>query len=520
MPAKEIKELRESGKLIESHELALKEFEAASNNIWALRNLAWSYYYLLKDTTQNEKESLQIIQKIISLQIPENETMILDKFCWAAGSTIFHVLKSHQEKQQKMKFVNVVFEQMKTLTFPPSPGFSFLIKAFHSAFKEDKNSGGNFSNEAEKYKEFIGWIGFDNFMEEDYKPYQIKGRQIMSFVEQVIIAYSKVLLKGDKVENEGIVRYDINQPKIEEFLIFLDSVIETHPEFEYSLYFKSKLILLLNKYEDAKKTLIPFVKKKKNLFWVWELLAETFHDDIDIQIGCLCKALSLNTKENFLVNVHRKLALLLIQKELFEEASIEINNEIKTREKNNWKIGNELLKLVHKDWFIKESSKNNSKFYVEQSNLAEELLYNNHQEQVIVIEYVNSSKMMVNFIKDKNLNGYFSYKHLKIKPKIGDIFKVRLNKVGDEGYFNVLTIKLSYNSSSEALKTFAGTLNIVTGKDFGFVTDVFLNDVFVSPTMIKEYKLNDGNKITGSAIMSFNKLKNMWSWKVIRIDKN
>jgi len=58
MPSKEIKELRESGKLHESHEMALSEFEAAPDNIWALRNLAWSFYYLLKENQDNTEKSL------------------------------------------------------------------------------------------------------------------------------------------------------------------------------------------------------------------------------------------------------------------------------------------------------------------------------------------------------------------------------------------------------------------------------------------------------------------------------
>jgi len=512
MPSKEIKELRESGKLHESHEMALREFEAAPDNIWALRNLAWSFYYLLKENQDNTEKSLSIIQKIIGLKIPDNEIMFLDKFCWAVGSNIFHILNS-QENQHKMKFVDVVFEQIKLLKFSPSAGFSFLIKAFHKSFKEVNDYSNNSSNESQKYSELIEWIGFDNFMEEDYKPYQMDGRQVISFVEQVIIAYAKVLLKGDKIEKEGIIRYEINQIKIEEFLIFLDVIIEKHPEFEYSLYFKAKLVLLLKRFDEAKKTLIPFVKKKKNLFWVWELLGEAHADDIDVKIGCLCKALTLNTKESFLVNVHQKLADLLVQEELYKEASVEVINAFNIRKKNDWKINNELIKYTHQNWFDKNRDlKSNKKFYEEQSILAEELIYNNQKEITIAIDFVNSNKMMANFIKDKNLYGFFNYKHLKINPKTGDIFKARLNQKGDEGFYTILTIKPSADKVLECVKEISGSICIQDNKDFGFI-----ENNFVSPDLIKKHHLKDGDEITGKVILSFNKKKNEWGWKVFQL---
>ena len=41
MPAKELKELRQAGKLAEAYAMAKAELEADLSNIWGKRNLSW-----------------------------------------------------------------------------------------------------------------------------------------------------------------------------------------------------------------------------------------------------------------------------------------------------------------------------------------------------------------------------------------------------------------------------------------------------------------------------------------------
>ena len=518
MPAKEIKELRDSGKLEEALAMAKSEFDATPENIWAKRNLAWVYYVFLKRDQGNQEAFLPMILKVLELKLPEDEVMFYEQFCWVIGGHIFKISKSDLSNIDKFNTVNLIFNSIKSLKFEPSKGHSFLLKSFHNAFKEVSSDGqfnsDNFINTSKSYVEIFQWAGFDNFLEEDFEPFETNGRKIMSFVEQVLIAYSKVLLKVEIIEVKGkFVPKTIDEEKVDAFLIFIDKVIKNHPEYQYSLYYKSKLLLALNRYDDAKKSLIPFVKMKKNDFWVWELLGEAFPDDIDLQTSCLCKALTLNTKESFLVKTHQKLSDLLISKELYKEASIEVLNSITIRKKNDWKINNELIKYTHQDWFIKEVNiKSNKRFYEEQSLLAEEVLYNNHEEIVIVIDFVNTNKKVVNFIKDKKINGFFSYKHLKMNPKTGDIYKARLNPIGDEGFYKVLTFKRSPNADSEAIKNVSGNLRIAVNGGFGFI-----NDNFVSPDLIKKNNLKDGDEVNCNVVLSFNKKKNDWGWKVFQI---
>ncbi|QCE42399.1 DUF7017 domain-containing protein [Psychroserpens sp. NJDZ02] len=527
MPAKDIKELRESGKLEEALIMAKNEFDVAPDNIWTKRNLAWVYYSLLKKHQGNQDDFLSVLIKIIELKLPENENMFYEQLCWAVGMHNFKISKDEEVAMNKFSAIKSVFYQVRSLSFVSSKGYSFLLKSFHNEFKGIKNSSGfntdNFINFSESYRELILWSGFNSFGEEDFLPNEVNGRKIISFVEQIIIAYSKVLLEGEPLKtdepNENLLylsKRSINASQVDSFLFFLNKIINLHPEYQYTLYYKSKLLLALNRLEEAKNSLIPFVKQKKNDFWVWELLSEAFPEDVDLQIGCLCKGLTLNAKESFLVKVHEKLANLLIQKELFLEASIEILNTCLIRKKNNWKITNDLTNLMNQGWYNKEVVKNgNTDFYLKHSKLAEELLYNNHEEIVIVVEHINDSKKVVNFIKNKQVFGFFSYKHLNINPEVGSVFKVRLNQIGEEGFFKVLTIKLCSQSVSESVSSVSGNLRILENKNFGFI-----QDVFITPDLIDNNHLKNGDIVNAKTILSFNKKRNEWGWKAFKVAKD
>ncbi len=114
----------------------------------------------------------------------------------------------------------------------------------------------------------------------------------MSIAEQAYIAYAKHLLP--KQSPYGI---EFNRNKVEEFLTQLDSIIDKHPEYQYPPYFKAKLLLALGDKEDTLNAILPFARKKRNDFWVWQLLGETLNENPDIEFACYCKALSCKSPQ-------------------------------------------------------------------------------------------------------------------------------------------------------------------------------------------------------------------------------
>ncbi|HOV84699.1 MAG TPA: hypothetical protein PLE52_07865 [Paludibacteraceae bacterium] len=504
MPYKEVNELRKSGKLEEALTMANQDLEKDPENIWNKRSMAWVYYeYLKKYATKEHFEIfMDFINKLKKLELPDDEKMVFDKCAYQIGKLIFSFANDEHIDYSK---INMLFENIKTFHFTkPSESYSFLYKAFHKFYKSWNN-----------YLQFADWWGFDNFRPQDYLSKDFNGKKSMSIVEQAYIAYAKKLLEGESKEVEGIILPKaIDKTKIEEFIPKLDIIIKTHPEYQYPPYFKAKLLLALGDEKDVLSDFIPFAKKKKNDFWVWELLADTFSDD-ERKMACLCKALSLKTSDEFLINTRQKLAEILVRQNKFQEAKTEIEKILSVRKENHWKIPRNLSEWTEQSWFSNtKSNQDNSTFYKQYVKVAEEILFADIPEETVVIEFVNENKSIINFVKDKSKHGFFSYSGMIEKPKIGDLISVRFNGEGQDGFYKVLTIKKAQNDAvCNAVKNFQGNLKMKKEvASFGFV-----DDVFIEPSLIVKYQLNNHDMVKGKAVLSFNKKKNEWGWKAIEI---
>ena len=502
MSFKEIKELRQTGKLEEALQMANQALETEPENIWNKRAAAWVYYEYLKKNAQPEsfiafKENLI---KIKNLQLPEDEKMVFDNCAWQIGSLVFALQKTEHVDYGK---INELFEIIRNYHFTkPSEAYSFIYKAFHKGYQ-------NWSN----YLTFADWWNFDNLRSEDYLKEEFKGKKMMSIAEQAYIAYSKKLLEGEALDPFGQQRV-IDKEKIQSFLPKLDSLIDKQPDYQYPPYFKAKLLLASGSDENVLSAFIPFAKQKRNDFWVWELMAEIFSEDKEIQFACYCKALSLKTPEDFLVKLRQTFSEMLIEKKMYNEAKTEIQKVIATRAKHEWKLPNQIVQWKEQEWYNSAiAKKDNNDLYSKHFKQAEEILFQDIPEELIVVEFVNENKNMLNFVKSKSKFGFFNYSGNLTKPQIGDLLKVRFNGEGQGGFYKILTAKKAdSNERTNAVKNFEGIIKVVSPQNFGFI-----EDIFIEPRIIERSKLNNGQQVKGRAILSFNKKKNEWGWKAIEI---
>ena len=502
MSFKEIKELRQAGKLYEALQMANQALKAEPDNIWNKRAATWVYYDYLKKNAQPEsfdafKENLT---KIKDLQLPEDEKMVFDNCAWQIGRLVFRLQKAEHVDYGK---INGLFEIIRDFHFTkPSEAYSFIYKAFHKGYQ-------NWSS----YLTFADWWNFDNLRSEDYLKEEFKGKKMMSIAEQAFIAYSKKLLEGEALDPFGQQRV-IDKEKIQSFLPKLDSLIDKHPDYQYPPYFKAKLLLASGSDENVLSAFIPFAKQKRNDFWVWELMAEIFPEDKEIQFSCYCKALSLKTPEDFLVKLRQTFSEMLIEKKMYNEAKTEIQKVIATREKHEWTLPNQIVQWTEQEWYKSAiAKKDNQDLYSSHIKQAEEILFQDIPEEIIAVEFVNENKSMLNFVKDKRKFGFFNYSGNLTKPQIGDLLKVRFNGDGQDGFYKILSAKKAdSNVASDAMKDFEGTIKVISPQNFGFI-----EDIFVEPKIIEESKLTDGQQVKGRAILSFNKKKNEWGWKAIEI---
>lgn len=503
MPAKEIKELRQSGKLEEALAMAQEELNANPENIWGKRNISWVYYEFLKKYVQenNFEGFIENLNNIKNLSLPEEEVMIFDTSAFQIGSMLFKIQSVEPIDYSK---VNQIFDMIKEFHFTrPAESYSFLMNAFQKG-----------AQHWSRFIEFADWWGLENFREEDYQQEEYNNRQMPALADKVYGSYSKKLIEGEAMDAFGTIR-EADKEKIQQFLPLLDTIIEKHPEYRYLPYYKAQMLMSFGNKEDVLNAFLPFAKQKQNDFWVWGLMAEIFSDDKEVEFACYCKALSLRTPNEFLIKTRLVFAKLLVERQLFAEAKTEIKNIIGVRESKGWKIPNEVLDWTKKSWYIETKElANNRELYSKHRKKAEELLYRDVPELVIVVEFVNNHRNILNFVKfvkDESLHGFFNYEGLVNNPKIGDLLKVRLEPIGNEGFHRALTIERtdSYDIGDvPALKEISGAIDIPVGKNFGF-----LEDVFVPPNIVQENNLSNKDQVIIKAVLSFNKSKGNWGWK-------
>jgi hypothetical protein len=494
MPSKEIKELRQQGNLEAALEMAKAECIAEPDSIWPKRNISWVYYEYLKLNAHAGafNEFLGWLKVIRDLNFTEEEKLLFGNVAWQIGKMGISMGKVIPLPQQQAA---QLFEVFKSFHFPKGEeGYSFLYKAFHKLFK-----GSTW------YIPFADWWDFGHFRPEDWQKEKLEnGREMMALVEQAYIAYAKQLLPGQA---------GFDREKAAAFLPRLEEVVENHPEYQYPPYFQAKLLLALGNRNNMLEALLPFARKKKNDFWVWEVIAEAFSADPDIVLACYCRALLCKSPKEMLVSLRQKLAIILIDKGFYNEARTEINTLIEVRSAQGYNIPPEFVSWVLEDWYQQASDlPSNLKFYKQFASKADAILYSDVPEVKAMVEFVNKDKKMLNFIASEAQMGFFKYERFLQDVKPGDVLKVRFQSGSAQGLHQVYSVEKIQDEAfkSQFMKYVAGKVKIPEGKAFGFI-----EDAFIAPALVTKYQLTDGSDLTGHAMKSYNKEKKHWGWKLV-----
>ena len=497
MPAKEIKELRQAGKLDEAFAMSKAELEAEPENIWGKRNLSWVLYAQLDASASNLSAFLSKIDELKQLALPDTEEMFFENISIViskAARIITHIEPIAFEKLHQL------FDAIRELPIKRNcKWFSVLYGAFHKGMKDSN-----------RYIEFADWWNFENFKPEDYQKDKMpNGKEIMALVEQAYIAYAKHLLP--KYMDSGEKVFD--REKAEAFLTKLGDLAEKYPAFQYPAYFQAKILLALGDKENMLSALLPFAKRKRNDFWVWQILGEALSNDKEKVFACYCRALACNSPEEMLVSLRQKMAAALHAKNLNNEAKTEIELLVASRKAHDFQIPNEVASWQAQDWYKNAvAKKSNIDFYKQYTPIAESLLFSDTPEETVIVDFVNTDRKMLNFIASETKFGYFKYERFFKDIKVGDTLKVRFQGGTNEGIHQIYTaIKVDDEAfKKQFFKEISGVVKIPAGQAFGF-----LDNVFIHPSMVTRKNLTDGMHLNGNAKKSYNQEKKQWSWKLI-----
>ncbi len=362
MSFKEVNALRKEGKLDEAYELAQADIQNADEgDIWSKRGMSWVLIAFLKqNASYNQRNNfLRYLRKFSDLEVSSDESMVYENLKYWIVKFSFSIVNQDFLDSTLLNDYTELYKKLKVSK--PSELHSKLL----AALLKKPDWQGLFS--------FIQWWDLDNLRTEDLQEEEYNGRKLISLAERSYITYSKLAIASNKVNKEII-----NQ---------LENFVKEHPKFIYPQYYLGKLLLESGDREEAFKRFIPFARKKRNDFWVWDLLSE-IQEDLDVKISCLCKALTCKSPPKMLVKVHQKLALLLVNKNEYLAAKFEIDKAIRIRQNEGWRVPTELQVLTNQDWYKDTQTQNkNWNFYKKNLRKAEELLFIDIEPEKAVVSH-------------------------------------------------------------------------------------------------------------------------------------
>ena len=504
----EVNKLRKAGQIEEAYNLAQKELNSDPDNIWKKRSMAWVLIMYLKQYTYSSENQkfLQTLSEFKDLKMPynEDEAMIFDNLkCWIAKFLSQLAKEDNPDTDNFEEF----WEYIKEIPYPKPSEMHSSILRFFLKLKDKWN----------KIEDFLDWWDFNHFRKEDYEPLVMEERTIMPLIEQAYLALAKSILKGES-KNPLEYKKTINQEKLDRVLKEMQALYQEHPEYEYFPYYIGLLLSAKGDHTKALGELLPFAREHTGRFWVWTLLGDIHKSDKDLQMACYCRGLLCKEREKSLVRLRQKLAEILVEKEWYPKAKYEINKLKETREQEGWKIPNKIKNWMNHEWYANaELLKNNLGFYKQHATKANGILAMDLDSMVGVVTNVKKDKKVLGFIVNKEISGGFNFSNImNDRPQPGDKLEMwyepRTNKEG-RSFRKIFHAELTDKEpETELVKDLQGQVKILNNRNIGFLEGAFIPSVIVN-----KHQLKNEEQIQAKAVLSYNKVREEWGWRVVRI---
>lgn len=403
--SQEVFTLRRNGSLDEAYSMALEIIEEDPHNEWNIKALIWCLYDLTKRAVSANDYSLArtYIDRIDSLSIENLDEILINSIdrikIQAIPEKRIILQAKEKSKEGNHQEALTLFSQAIQL-FPDDIDLNnqyawelqkegklifntdrvdiYQAKQLLANYIKLKNSRPSllhslFLKFADKIKDreefnliaFLKLWDLNNLTDNDFEPYLKDDKSFPSNAERIIQHGAKLILDKSLTH------------EIDFFLPFINFGISRFKDNIWLPYYKSKLLHLVNRNEEAIEFLIPVVKEKSSDYWTWSLLAELLIEaDREKALSCYCKALLCKSEAKFLANVRIKLAEILIHIGSWEEAKVEITLAIDAKEAEGLKIPDRIRGYQQNDWYKNAINKsNNNDFYILHKQVAEEFIF-------------------------------------------------------------------------------------------------------------------------------------------------
>ena len=486
---KEITTKCKAGEIAEAYEIALQDWQNSPDDVWTQREVGWALYYYIKNDVESKQKDLlyEHLDKLGELTLLDlnGDRLIYENVLWKLAEFVKSI------PVEDFITVSEFFLKIQGYKFLPSRPYSLLLQNII------KFEGWN------QLADFIDWWNLDNLQKEDYEQFQMEnGRKIMSLAERAYIAYSKALLKlGD-------------QERIAVFIPRIESLMDTHSDMLYPGYFCGKLLIAQGAGRDeALKKVVPFVKKKINEFWAWQLMSDIFREDSQKQLACLLRAVHCKTQESFLGKIRIRLAELYINNNDLSRAKFHIDKVSTCYLQQGWKLPGQLQQWSCQSWLQTTQPDGSDPF--DYKLVTDQMLFSELSECLAIVTYVDTKARRVALVYGMKQRAMVKYGHWNLSPKEGVVLKLKYTLEGEN--INVISAEQAQSPFKlPFVKIVTGKVDKKANNPFAFLKSD-AEDIFLSPAVVSKYNLIGKEFITAAAVYDFNKKKNEWAWSCISI---
>lgn len=279
-------------------------------------------------------------------------------------------------------------------------------------------------NETWRFLLFFKEWNPNNFMDSDWK--EEKGKDGES--------YKPLAIKTIKKSFEIIKNQQDNDfLDLSWLLEVYDKIVNLFPDDEWLIREKALLHIKQKEFDLATKIYKKLVLELGDKYYVWQEFSECINSDNKLKIGMYSKALSLEKNEDFLGDIHLKLATILVEENLWDNALFELETYKKHKESKSWKLSSDFGSIYSRAQSAKLNITDNRELYNKFIPIAENFAYQdiNWREFVLVDKWKNEEKERITFINsDSSIEFSIGINRLAglRKIRIGQICKLKLHK--------------------------------------------------------------------------------------------
>lgn len=418
---------------------------------------------------------------------------------------LLDALKTNPERQ--IAAADRLFAMVRRMEFNrPDKYYSIMLEAF-AIVKGPQRAGWP------GFLDMVEWWGWHNLTATDFLRKSLPNKRVInSIAERALNACYRSTVSR-------LQRGGMPTERVQQFIDLLTEFSQSHPEFQYTLYQKASLLLILGRRDEARASVLAFAKANQDRFWVWDILADTV-DEPDVQLSCYCRALSCRADDQFLSRVRLKAAALMHQLGFDGNARAEIRQLHSLYSAHGWHMPRRAVEMKNAEWYQRaEAPADNAAFYRQHLDASEALLFSDQPEVPVLVYMYNKTKHLCHFLTDKTQRGFFFARGLKTRIEEYGVYMMRYDSAGTQSWqaTRVYSIRRANEEEAQAcagvfFKQVKGPFRRPVNKAFGFVDDAFVEAGPLASAVAP------GTSVRATAALTFRLKTQQLGWNVIHLE--